>query len=185
MKRIIFALLITMTVAFTASAVEKTMQPQGKTLVVCYSRSGNTSRVAKDLAANLNADLESLQDKKNRHGFMGVLGAAKDGIQKKTTQLEPLKFNPEKYSVIVIGTPTWFGNMTPAIRTYLQQNKAQLNNIAVYSTSGSTPPDKIVAEIEKITGKKVVNVTGFDSKVLKDPAQYQTKLQKFIEGIKK
>ena len=41
-----------------------------KILIAYYSKTGNTERVAKDLASQLGADLEKVIDRKNRKGIL-------------------------------------------------------------------------------------------------------------------
>jgi flavodoxin len=56
------------------------MPARKRTLIVYYSLSGNTERVARDLAAHLDADLRRLRERTNRHGFLGHLRAAFDSL---------------------------------------------------------------------------------------------------------
>lgn len=53
-----------------------------RSLVVYYSRTGNTRYVAEKIATEFNADLEEIIDKKNRSGSLGYaisrLDATKD-----------------------------------------------------------------------------------------------------------
>jgi flavodoxin len=62
-----------------------------KSLVLFYSRSGNTRRVAEMIARQLEADIQELVDKKGRAGMLGFLRAGRDAMKKKTTELESLK----------------------------------------------------------------------------------------------
>jgi len=85
-------------------------------------REGHTKLVAEKLAEKFNADLEQLIDKKKRTGPIGFSGAGKDAVAGNLTKLEPLKRNPRNYDIILIGTPSWFGNVTPAARTFIKEN---------------------------------------------------------------
>lgn len=58
-----------------------------KSLVVYYSRTGNTRFVAEMIAEKLKADIEELIDKKGRGGSIGFLIAGKDAALKKETQM--------------------------------------------------------------------------------------------------
>lgn len=50
-------------------------------LVVYHSLSGNTERVAEDLATRLDAEREKIGDIQNRRGWLGYLRAALDSIR--------------------------------------------------------------------------------------------------------
>jgi len=156
-----------------------------KVLVVYYSKAGNTERVAKDVASALHADIEKLIDKKNRNGLWAFFGAGRDAMKKNRTGLEPLQKDPANYDLVVLGTPVWAGNITPAIRTYLDMNRDKLKNTAYIITSGSTPAEKVIPSCEELAGKKPMAYAGFTAEELKDEKLYREKLAGFIEKLKK
>lgn len=125
-----------------------------KTLVVFYSRSGTTKRVAQEVAKALNADVDEVIDKKPRNGILGFLIAGYDATKGKTTEIEFEK-DPSGYDLVVIGTPVWNGRVTPAIRTYLLRNREKIKNVAFFSTCAGRP-GKCLEQMEEILGKKPV-----------------------------
>lgn len=155
-----------------------------KILVVYYSRSGNTERVAKDIALRLKADLEKIIDQKDRSGIMGFIVAGRDAIKKYQTKIGQSKFDPADYGLLVIGTPVWGGSMVPAVRTYLDLKKGSIGNIACFETSGDTPPERIAGQIAEITGKKPAAFSGLCAKELKEEKVYKIKLDGFIDSVK-
>lgn len=125
-----------------------------KTLVVFYSRSGTTKRVTQEVAKALNADVDEVVDKKPRNGILGFIIAGYDATKGKTTEIEFEK-DPSSYDLVVIGTPVWNGRVTPAIRTYLLQNREKIKNAAFFSTCAGRP-GKCLEQMEEILGKKPV-----------------------------
>jgi len=156
-----------------------------KILVVYYSSSGITEKVGGLLAVALEADQEKLVDKKERKGVWNYLVAAKDAMMKYETDIETPKYNPADYDLVIIGTPVWAWTMTPAVRTYITKNKDKLKNVVFFTTSGGTVYDKIVPEMETLSGKKAVISNGFFEKEVKeDSKEMIDKLNKFLENIK-
>ena len=161
------------------------MAMQKKVLVAYYSRTGNTERVAKDVAAKLGADIERITDKRDRKGFFGFLFGGRDAARKFKTEIgEPVK-DPANYDITVVGTPVWAWNMTPAVRTYIEKNKSRLNDIALFVTSGSTGSDKIAACMEELSGKKAASVAGFTSTDMKKKNAYSEKIDSFADALKR
>lgn len=173
------------TTKYTANKADlKKIVTGKKILVVYYSLSGNTERVAKDIAECFGADTEKLIDKKNRKGFFGFMGGGKDAMTKKLADIEPTKLDPSKYDIVVMGTPIWSWKMTPAIRTYITQNTDKFKEVAFFLTSGSTPAENVVPSMEELSGKKGIAYVGLNSKELKDNNKYWAKLTKFLESFK-
>ena len=77
-----------------------------KTLIVYYSRTGRTKKIAEEIHKVLGGDIEEIQDMKPRSGIIGWLGAGKDARSKTLTTLKPVEKNPSQYDLIVIGSPT-------------------------------------------------------------------------------
>lgn len=78
-----------------------------KTLVVFYSRTGKTRKVAMELATSLGADVEELIDQKNRMGIIGYIKSGRDAIWKKRARLQQTEKDPSAYDLVVLSTPVW------------------------------------------------------------------------------
>lgn len=122
-----------------------------RVLVVYYSRTGNTKKVAEVISKTLKADLDEVVDLKNRRWLAGWIGGGRAAATKKLTEIK-FKKDPSKYDLVVIGTPVWAGNMVPAVRTYLTKHK--LRKVAFFATFGGRE-DKTFEEMEKISSKPV------------------------------
>ena len=86
-----------------------------KYLVAYYSRTGNTKQLAHQIAEALSADIDEIIDKKKRKGVGGWLSAGRDATGKRDTEITAIK-NPLDYDVVIVGSPVWGSNLTPAIR---------------------------------------------------------------------
>jgi flavodoxin len=107
-----------------------------KAIVVYYSRSGNTKKLGNFISDSLACPAEEIIDLTNRTGVMGYLNGGRDAMQRKLTQIKPTVQDFSKFDLVIIGTPVWASNMTPAIRTFLTQNKGLLKKVAFFCTAG-------------------------------------------------
>jgi flavodoxin len=125
-----------------------------KALVVYYSKSGTTKKIAERIAKKLNADVEELADKKKRSGVIGWLIAGRDGMKKNATEIAPVKYDPSKYDIVFVGGPLWgFNSIAPAARTYLAQHKDRIKKAAFFVTrGGSKPSDKAIDDLKELYG---------------------------------
>ena len=133
-----------------------------KKLVVFYSRSGNTKKVAKKIARQIKADTDEIIDLKDRsRKIIGWLVAGKDASMKKPTNIK-YKKSPDKYDSIIIGTPVWAWTITPAIRTYLKENgnklKTKAKKLAFFCTCGGQA-GKAFEEMQKLSKKPQATLT--------------------------
>ena len=76
-----------------------------KILISYYSRTGTTKQACDELAAKLGADVEPVIDTKSRSGIWGYIMGGRDAVQKHTTVIGPLKFDPAQYDLVVVASP--------------------------------------------------------------------------------
>ena len=100
-----------------------------KGLIVFYTRTNRTKKIAELIAKETNFELEEIIDNKKRKGIIGYLKAGRDAIQENLTTINEIVKNPGAYDLVVIGTPIWGKRMTPAIRTYITQNKNKFKKL--------------------------------------------------------
>jgi len=106
----------------------------GRSIVIFYTRSGNTQFVAEEIATVLGSDLRPLVDKKSRQGAWGYFWAGFDAIMKNRTRLEDFKLDLAQYDLIFLGTPNWAANVPPAIRTFLAQSYLTNKKLVLFCT---------------------------------------------------
>lgn len=151
-----------------------------KTLVVFYSRTGSTKKIANSLAKKLNADLDEIVDHNHRRGFIGIISSCIAVAKQKLTAISTKK-DPKNYDLVIIATPIWVGTITPAVLTYVTQFKSQIKKYAVLAV-GDDAPNKAVASLETILGHKAVTFAGFTP--AETSQNFDSKLDDFTKKLK-
>jgi flavodoxin len=160
------------------------MSASGQILVVYYSLTGNTARVAADLAKRLGADVEIIRDERHRAGGFGLVRAAFDAWRKTPARIAPARVDPSKYAITIVGTPVWAGQMTPAVRAYLETMRGKVRNAALFVTSGNTAIEDIAPSMQVLAQGTAAAVAGFNANDLKDAVAYERKLSTFVQQIR-
>ncbi len=151
-------------------------------LVVYYSRTGTTRKVAEKLAALLKCTSEEIHDTANRKGMIGWLRAGKDATSEKLTKLENVKTDPASYDIVIIGTPTWNQRMSTPIRTYCTQYIDRFKKVAFFCTYQYTDDDPFEA-MESLCGKTPVATLKLHRKKEVEVDQYITKVEEFVDRL--
>jgi len=153
------------------------------TLVVYYTRTGNTKKMAEEIAAKLDADRDEIIDKTKRSGFFGWFRAGYHSVREKLTEIEDMEKDPSNYDLIILGTPTWGGKMTPALRTYIIRYKDQLNKVAIFITSSGKKGNPLIESISEFCGKDPIATAHIIQKEIEED-KYQEKIDQFVQEIK-
>jgi flavodoxin len=152
-----------------------------KTLVICYSRTGNTRKVAAAIAAALGAETEELREPKDRSGALGYLGAGRDAALKRSTPIEALAKDPAGYDLVAVGTPVWAFTMASPVRTFLQENAGKLRSVAFFCTEGGNGHERTFRHMEELAGKKPLAALVLLEKELK--ADFSAKVKAFAASL--
>ena len=103
-----------------------------KSLVVYYSRSNITKKLAEDIADKLGCDIEEIIPKVNYNGKLGYARGIKDGASGKIVDLEATKFNPEEYDVVYLGAPVWASRAANPIISYMKENEGKFKSVKFF-----------------------------------------------------
>ena len=125
-----------------------------KTLVVFYSRSGTTRRVAQALSEAFQCDLEEITEPKPRTGFLGYVRSLLEAMRKRPSTITPKKHDVSSYDLVVVGTPVWAWSLSSPVRAYLMSTASQLPEVAFFCTLGGKGNESAFAQMTAIVGKK-------------------------------
>ena len=153
-----------------------------KALVVYYSRSGTTTRIAQQIASELNADLEHISEDKGRGGALGYLRSAIQARKMRTPDIHVTRHEPSQYDLVVVGTPVWAWSVSAPIRTYLTQNAAKLRSVAFFCTCEATGAERALNQMEAIVGKAPIAMFASDQRRASEGPARITAFVKEIEA---
>lgn len=125
-----------------------------KVLVVFYSRSGTTSRVALEIAKELDADVDEILSVQERKGAAGYLRSGFEALTKGLPSIRTTR-NPRSYELVVIGTPVWAGSISSPVRTYLYQHAKDFRSAACFCTMGGSGAESTLREMSALCGAGV------------------------------
>lgn len=120
------------------------------TLVVYYSWScGNTRGIAEEVAEALDADLEEIRTvNPYPEDYNETVEQGKAEVEAGfRPAIEACAHRPEDYDRIVIGTPTWWYTMAPAVATYLGEHDWTGKTVVPFHTHGGWP-GQVIEDIE-------------------------------------
>ena len=125
-----------------------------KTLIIYFSRTGVTKKVAEILKEKLGADIETIDCRANYKGIIGYLRAGREGMKRLTPEINPLKSQPADYDLVIVGTPVWGFTMSSPVRSFLGKYKSRIKRAAFFRTQGGTGAEKIFKEMAEILGQE-------------------------------
>ncbi len=118
-----------------------------KILVLYFSRTGTTRKLAESIAHAARADIEGLREDRSRRGIWGWLRSAYEGTYKRASEPLPLSVDPRHYDLVFVGSPNWSGAMCSPVRGFLQRHGNSLPNVALFATCAERGADTVLQEM--------------------------------------
>ena len=119
-------------------------ESMGKTLVVYFSTSGTTGKLARTLAAAIGADLHEIQPKE---AYTAADLNWQDSNSRSSREMNDKSFRPsvankvedmEQYDTIFVGFPIWWYVAPTIINTFLEQYDLTGKKVIPFATSGGS-----------------------------------------------
>ena len=153
-----------------------------RTLVVFYSRTGQTRTLAKAIAERLDADLEQLMITGEESGTRGYLRCALDGLLGRHVDLALPLHNPNVYDVVVIASPVWSGSLSSPVRTYLTAQDGRLRRVALAVSNRGGSVQHVVTQLRRLTGLPPIATMAVSNSELETPV-LRHRLDRFVRAI--
>jgi flavodoxin len=153
-----------------------------KALIIFYSKTGNTRRIAKAIAALSNWPTAEIRDLSSRRGAWGNLRCVIESIFGIKPRIEFDAPVLSSFDLIIIGTPVWAGHIASPIRSFLAMHQQSLPRVAFFCTCGSTQPGTVFDQLSEASGKTPISTMAISDNDLKAGA-YQSKLSEFVNAL--
>ena len=123
-----------------------------RTLVVYYSRTGTTRKVAESISHELGSDMEEITENRGRSGIFGFLRSGMEAYTRRIPKINKATHDPTQYDLVLIGSPVWSYNMSSPVRAYIVQNRQGFKAVGFFVTSSNSDVSpKVFSELESQT----------------------------------
>lgn len=158
-----------------------------KNLVVFYSLTGTTRKLARKMAEMAPCDIEEIHETRSRNpkGLRGFVKSVFDVMAGRNSKIEELINDPINYDHIVIGTPVWAGQLASPIRAFFNKYNEDLKKVSFFCTYGGRGGIKTLHQMEKICGQPPHSSFAFSAEMIQDDAYLQDRLRDFVESWEK
>jgi flavodoxin len=155
-----------------------------KTLIACYSYTGNTMVIAQRISENIDADLTRIQPVKDRWYMIKAIHA----YLEKKWPIEDCITDLSEYDCLLLCCPIWAGRVPPGVNQYISQlEDVKGKKLAVMVTMGGDGKEiaseqiKTALELQGMQFIGNLKITGKDQKSGEWAAKAEEFSQYFME----
>ena len=154
-----------------------------KTLIVYFTRTGNTKKIVDTLQTELTADVEKINEKGSRNGPLGWLKSGRQGASKADVEISPLEAAPSNYELVVMASPVWAGNASAPMRAFIKKYRDSLPETAVFLTHDSPDVSQAFADTDELLNKEPLARGDVNSQAIKADEHHEA-IQEFLEKLR-
>ena len=121
-----------------------------KTVVLFFSRTGNSKRVATKIADDLGVTPLEITDDKNWHGIWGYLKGGFYSSKNKSVNIK-VSGHFEEADQYVVVSPLWAGGPAPSVREFLK--KVPMDKVNLVITCKGSDVESALTKYESKVGK--------------------------------
>lgn len=129
---------------------------EGKTLIIFYSRTGITGKIAHAIHRDLGGEMIEVETKRYAPGLKGYVEALTDAALGRAVPITSKAASAESYDLVIIGTPVWASSLSAPMRTYLSQKIPHAKQIAFFLTHGGSGAQRVLSQMEGLCGKRPI-----------------------------
>jgi flavodoxin len=152
-------------------------------LVVCYSRSGRTRSLARQIAEQCGADFEEIELAGRRRGLIGWLRCALEALTGRVPKIRASRRPPSNYDTVVVGTPVWGWRMASPVRAYLQRHRGQVRRVACFCTYGRLGAGRVPEDLARLCGRHAAATLALSAAELSG-RRYWGKVSRFVRIVR-
>jgi flavodoxin len=152
-------------------------------LVVYYSRSGTTKKLAEKIVDILKCDREEILAVRKHSGLIGWIISGYEAARKKLPAIREISKAPETYDAVIIGTPVWAGSMSSPVRTYIRTYGDRCKKYGCFATRGGTRESRASNEIAELVGRQSSAVLELRKKDVESEEIFHLECREKIEAF--
>ena len=152
-------------------------------LLVFYSCTGYTRRVAEQIAKRIQCDIFDIQERHPRSGLSGYLRSGFEMLTGHEPALQEHGYEPSRYALVILGTPVWAGRVASPVRAFLSHHPLGEARMAAFCTYGGNGADKALDGLTRLVGKAAVSrVALTDGEI--DAGATARKVEGFVDMVR-
>lgn len=136
----------------------------GKVLVVTYSLTGTSRRLAQQLCSQQGWPMGEIREAGLRKGLPGIWRCLMDSWFKRTPEIAYAGPPPIAFDSVVLISPIWAYSLAGPMRSFVSSRQKQLPDVAVISVMGGSGAHRAEAEVAERLGRPLMLSTAFTQK---------------------
>ena len=136
------------------------------TSIIIYSSNNKIRFISKIIREKIKSEIVEIKDLNKKSGIIGNIRNNYNAIRSNNTKIKPETIDLMDYNLIIIGSPSTLGGISPAISTFIEKNSFENANVIIFTTTNSRGGYDVLNKMkEKIEKQKGIIINSFIMRV--------------------
>lgn len=127
-----------------------------KVLVVVYSLTGNSRRLAKRLCSQRGWQMAEIVETRPRSGPLGILRCVLDSLFRRQPAIRYDGPFAKNFDAVILVSPIWVGRLAGPMRSFVTRRRDHLPEVGVISVMGGPGEPDAPAEVRDLIDKPLI-----------------------------
>lgn len=130
------------------------------TSIIIYSSNNKIKTISNTLAEKTESDIQEIRDLQKKNGIFNNIRNNFNALRSQHTHIEPETIDLKRYDLIIIGCPSTFGGLSPAMNTFISKNEFNNKNIIIYTTTNTGKGYDVLKQMKEkleLKGAHIIN----------------------------
>lgn len=137
-------------------------------LLICYSRTGTSRRLAQLLASQHGWPVGEVLDARPRMGLAGLGRCVLDALLRRAPDVRYFGPAPDAFDAVVLVSPVWLGRLSGPMRGFVAARERPPRAWAAATTSGGGSTDRVHHELQQLLGRPPLVAQAFPARSVDD-----------------
>lgn len=151
-------------------------------LVIAYSYTGTSRRLAQMLCAEEGWPLGEVVEARPRSGSTGSLRCVVDSLLRRKPAVRYQGPDPANFRTVVLVAPIWMYRLASPMRSFIASRRESLHRVAVVMTMGSAGAVNAISEVRELLGHAPILTAAFTARQV-DEGSCAQRLHDFAEAL--
>lgn len=119
------------------------------TSIIIFSSNKKTKFISEIIQEKLDANLVEIKDLNKKSGFIGNIKNNYNALRSNNTDIFPETIDLIGYDLIIIGSPSTFGGISPSISTFIEKNSFKNKKVVIFTTTNSGQGYDVLKHMKK------------------------------------
>lgn len=123
-------------------------------LIIVYSTGREIRFISNIIKDKFDADIVEVKDLNRKSGLFNNIKSNFNALRSNNTSIEPEVIDFSGYNLILLGCPSSMGNVSPAIKTLIENCDFKGKNIILYTTTKASNAKGVLKDMKKLVENK-------------------------------